>query len=175
VRSLYVPVRFAAAVLAVATAAGCVNVGADATHPEPSRSSGQQGGKAPDGGAAVPGADSGAGYRRTAGEGGASEPHGKQDSGESASASATPSGRREAPATPSGPRRTGKPGNPVPTEVQPPDSQTDEPTPTPTPSPPEPPASPSPPPSAEPSSSAHEQPSPQLALREPAPAAGVAV
>jgi hypothetical protein len=50
VRSLYVPVRFAAAVLAVATAAGCVNVGADATHPEPSRSSGQQGGKAPDGG-----------------------------------------------------------------------------------------------------------------------------
>ncbi|MFL4905368.1 hypothetical protein ACJ6WF_19825 [Streptomyces sp. MMS24-I2-30] len=166
-RPLYVPVRFAATVLAVSAAAGCVNVGADTARPGPSRSTGQQGGKAPDGGAPVPGA--GAGYGGPAADGDRREDRDGAKLGESASAPETPSGRRSAPATPTGPRHTPKPGDPVPTEEQPPDPRTEEPTPPPT---VEPPTSPTPPPTAEPSSSAHEDPSPQLVQREPAPAAG---
>ncbi|MFE9613288.1 hypothetical protein [Streptomyces sp. NPDC006012] len=166
-RPLYVPVRFAATVLAVSAAAGCVSVGADTARPGPSRSTGQEGGKAPDGGAAVPGA--GAGYGGPAAGGDRREERGEAEPGESASASQPPSGRHRAPATASGPWHTQKPGDPLPTEEQPSDPYTEEPTPTPT---VEPSSSPTLPPTAEPSSSAHEDPSPQLVQREPAPRAG---
>ncbi|MGW3950998.1 hypothetical protein ACWEKM_08575 [Streptomyces sp. NPDC004752] len=170
-RPLYVPVRIAATVLAVAAAAaGCVHVGEDAGRVGPSRSAGQQGGKAPGGGSAVSGG-AGAGNAGAEGGDGKRGRGGKGKPGESASASATPSGGGSASATPAGPRRSEGPGDPAPTGGQPSAPHTDEPTSTPP--PPEPPVSPPPPATAEPSSSAHEEPGPQLVQREPAPAAGV--
>ena len=58
-RALYVPVRLAATVMAVAAAAGCMSVGDDGDRPAPSHSAGQRGGEAPDGGSAVSGGGAG--------------------------------------------------------------------------------------------------------------------
>ena len=59
-RAMYVPVRLAAAALAVATSAGCMSVGDDGGAPaKPSHSAGRRGGEAPDGGSAVGGGNSG--------------------------------------------------------------------------------------------------------------------
>ncbi|MFG2359203.1 hypothetical protein [Streptomyces sp. NPDC048521] len=169
-RPLYVPVRLAVTVLAVAAAAGCVNVGDDAGRARPSHSAGQRGAEAPDGGP-VDGAggfgDDGAAADGKHGHGGKKKP------GKSVSASATPSGADSSSTAPAKPGQTVRPGDPAPTEEQP--------TSPPSSAPPEPPAStpppppPSEPPSAEPSSSAHEETGPQLVQREPAPAAGMAV
>ena len=61
-RPLYVPVRLAATVVAVAAAAGCMSVGDDTGGSvKPSHSAGQRGGEAPDGGSAVPGGGAGFG------------------------------------------------------------------------------------------------------------------
>ncbi|PNG16385.1 hypothetical protein C1J00_42195, partial [Streptomyces cahuitamycinicus] len=61
-RPLYVPVRLAATVVAVAAAAGCMSVGDDAGGSvKPSHSAGQRGGEAPDGGPAVSGGGAGFG------------------------------------------------------------------------------------------------------------------
>ncbi|MFJ4949768.1 hypothetical protein [Streptomyces sp. NPDC088760] len=167
-RPLYVPVRLAAAVLAVTAAAGCVNVGDDAGRVRPSHPAGQRGGEAPDGG---PVDGVGGLAREEGGAGDGKHGHGgKAKKGESASASATPSAARSVSHAPAEPGRTVQPGDPEPTKAQP--------TPPVTSAPPEPPASTPPPPvsdppSAEPSSSAHEEAGPQLAQREPAPRAGV--
>lgn len=67
-RPMYVPVRLAAAVVAVAAAAGCMSVGDDAGgSAKPSHSAGQRGGEAPDGGSGAPGAGSGTAVRRGTG------------------------------------------------------------------------------------------------------------
>lgn len=167
-RPLYVPVRLAAAVLAVTAAAGCVNVGDDAGRARPSHSAGQRGGEVPDGG---PVAGAGGYVEERGGAGDGKHGHGgKAKRGKPGSASATPSAARSASHAPAEPGRTAEPGEPVPTKAPP--------TPPVTSAPPEPPASTPPPPvseppSAEPSSSAHEETSPQLVQREPAPAAGV--
>ncbi|MFI9245860.1 hypothetical protein ACIGXF_25565 [Streptomyces sp. NPDC053086] len=177
-RPLYVPVRLAVTVLAVTTAAGCVNVGDDAGRARPAHSAGQHGGEAPDGGP-VDGA--GGLVEERAGSDGKHGHGGKSKPGESASASATPSGTGSASGAPAKPGKPGKPGDPGMTD-QPGDPAPTKAQPTPPASsaPPEPPASTPPPPvseppSAEPSSSAHEETGPQLVQREPAPAAGVAV
>lgn len=188
VGSLYVPVRLAAAVVAVAAAAGCMSVGDDeGRRAEPSHSAGQQGGEAPDGGVVVPGDGVGFGGGAAGGvpdghgdgkDGRKKDGDGEEDEGEpgesgapSASASALPGASVPAPV---GPGRTVAPGgDPVPPKPLPtPTRTTEEPQP-PEPSP-EPPASPEPT-VAEPSSSAHEQTGPQMVQREPAPQAGVPV
>jgi hypothetical protein len=168
VRRLYLSVRLAATVMAVAAAAGCMSVGDDpGGSARPSHSAGQRDGGAPGGGTAVSCGGVGA-------WGAADGKHGKKGAGkaeESASASASPSAGASRSAPASGkPGRTGKPGAPTPTGATPTPTRSVEPPPTPS----EPPtsASPEPPPSAEPSSSAHEQAAPQLAQREPAPTAG---
>ncbi|MFI2206940.1 hypothetical protein ACH47Z_40805 [Streptomyces sp. NPDC020192] len=172
-RPLYVPVRLAVTMLAVATAAaGCVNVGDDAGRARPSHSAGRHGGAAPDGGpvAGVGGQERGA----RAGDGKHGN-GGKTKPGESPSASATPSGAASASPTPAQPGKPGRPGStagpgdPAPTQAPP--------TPPATSQPPAPPASTPPPPPSEsptpePSSSAHEGTGPQLVQREPAPEAG---
>ncbi|MGW7259760.1 hypothetical protein [Streptomyces sp. NPDC054834] len=168
-RPLPVPVRLAATAIVLAVTSGCVNVGDDAGPARPSHSAGRRGGDAPDGLTVVSGRGGGYGGEAADGKHGHG---GKPKPGKSASASATPSARGSAPTSaPTGPRRTEKPGDPAPTKAQPTPSRTPEPTPTPPPPPPPPPAS-SEPPTAEPSSSAHEETGPQLAQREPAPAAG---
>ncbi|MFE0514422.1 hypothetical protein [Streptomyces sp. NPDC058964] len=165
-RPLYVPVRLAAAVLVVAAAAGCVNVGEDGGRATPSHSAGRRGGEASDGGTAGSGGERG--YGGTAGDG--KHGHGgRAKRGKSASPSAKPSEAGSASTTPVKSGDTQEPADPAPTQAQP--------TPTPTPPAPEPPASSPPPPvtdppSAEPSSSAHEETGPQLVQREPAPEAG---
>jgi len=65
VRRLYVTVRLAAAVVAVAAAAGCMSVGEDGAGPGagPSHSTEKRHGEAPDGGATVSG---GGGYVQAA-------------------------------------------------------------------------------------------------------------
>ncbi|OLZ68660.1 hypothetical protein AV521_21055 [Streptomyces sp. IMTB 2501] len=169
-RPLSVPVRLTVSVLALAAAAGCVNVGDDAVPARPSHSAGRHGGEAPDGGP-VDGAR-GFGEHGRAGEDNKHEHGGKAKPGTSPSASDTPSGEDSvpaAPAKPGKPGRTVKPGDPAPTEAPP--------TPPATSAPPEPPPSTPPPatsepPTAEPSSSAHAETGPQLVQREPAPAAG---
>ncbi|MCK1823846.1 hypothetical protein MTQ10_30815, partial [Streptomyces sp. XM83C] len=61
-RPLYVPVRLAATVMAVAAAAGCMSVGDDDTGgSRPSHSADQRGGAEPDGGSADAGGAAGAG------------------------------------------------------------------------------------------------------------------
>ncbi|MFG2887624.1 hypothetical protein ACGFYV_36000 [Streptomyces sp. NPDC048297] len=167
-RSLYVPVRLAVTVLAVATAAGCVNVGDDAGRVRPGHSAGQRGDDAPDGGPAAGGGAQGYGEKPVDGKHGRDH---KAKPGESAPASASPSGADSVSPVPPKPGGPTAPGDPPPTKLPP--------TPPETSAPPEPPASSPPPPvsdppSAEPSSSAHEDPGPQLVDREPAPAAGVA-
>ncbi|WP_053663234.1 hypothetical protein [Streptomyces sp. MMG1121] len=169
-RPLYVPVRLAVTMLAVAAAAGCVNVGDDAGRARPSHSAGQHGGEAPDGGPV----DGVGGRERGAAAGDGKHGNGgKAKPGESPSASASPSGSASASATPAQPGRPGKtvkPGDPAPTKAPPAPPVTSAP---PVPPPSTPPPATSEPPSAEPSSSAHEETGPQLVQREPAPAAGV--
>lgn len=174
-RPLYVPVRLAATVLAVAAAAGCMSVGdEEGDRVRPSHSAGQRGGGAPDGDAAGTGG-------RFGGDGAGGDgkhAHGKGGRGEasaSAAASASPSAGRSAPASagPVKPGTSGQPGVPTPPGPQP-TAPTRDPAPEPPAPTPEPP-SPTPEPTvAEPSSSAHEGdggPAAQLADREPAPEA----
>ncbi|GGY03820.1 hypothetical protein [Streptomyces minutiscleroticus] len=173
-RPVYVPVRLAAAALAVAAASGCVSVGNDeGGGARPAHPAGQRGGAVPDGGSAVTGG--GPGYRGTSdgkrataqdgvsAPGPASSPRAGKDPSASASRPAGPdrgdggdggAGPSERPST-AGPR-------PAPTRTAPSSTSAGE-------SP-----SPSPDPTvAEPSSSAHEETTPQLAQRrEPAPRAG---
>jgi hypothetical protein len=179
VRPLYVPVRLAATVLAVAAAAGCMSVGDDESGGgvRPSHSAGQRGGEVPEGGPAASGGNAGYGAaaadeehgRGKKAESGDRKGDGKERGGDGkgkdASASAAP------PAHPTGaPPKGGNP-EPEPTRTPPAEpTRTVEPEPTPT---QEPPASPTPEPTvAEPSSSAHEPPGTQLEQRQPAPAAG---
>jgi hypothetical protein len=171
VRPLYVPVRLAATVIAVAAAAGCMSVGDDGAggSVKPSHSAGQRGAKAPDGGSAVSG---GAGYGTGAadGEGG----HGKGKGGKGKRAPGKSGGPSVSPSAVAGTSaptddKPGKPARPSPPRTSAP-SPTRTPDPEPTPTSPGPSASPDPTP--EPSSSAHEPPGPQLAQREPAPEAG---
>ncbi|MFH9658028.1 hypothetical protein ACH4NF_07850 [Streptomyces sp. NPDC017248] len=174
---MYVPVRLAVTVLAVTTAAGCVNVGDGADRARPSHSAGQRGGEVPDGGpVAGTGGFAGEGWAGpgTHGHGGKAKP------GKSARASAPPPGADRATQAPRKPGKPGKPGepgttaapgDPVPTKAPPTPPATSAP-PEPPPSTPPPPASE--PPSAEPSASAHDETGPQLGQREPAPAAGLA-
>ncbi|MFI8235286.1 hypothetical protein ACIGDI_41500 [Streptomyces sp. NPDC085900] len=169
-RPMYVPVRLAATVLAVATAAGCMSVGEDAggDGARPSHSAGRHGGEAPDGGTAI----SGGGWLGAAADGKHPGKKGKgKDGGKSASPSASPSAgaTASAPAR-GGAGRTDQPGAPTPTRATPTATHTDPQPPTPTEQPTS--SAPEPPPSAEPSSSAHPDAGPQLAQREPAPTAG---
>ncbi|MEU6509219.1 hypothetical protein [Streptomyces sp. NPDC046942] len=172
-RPLYVPVRLAVTMLAVATAAGCVNVGDDAGRARPSHSAGRRGGEAPDGGPV-----DGVGGRQHGGSAGDGK-HGNGGTvkpGESPSASAAPSAAGSASAPPAQPGRPGKPqktpgpGGPPPTAAPSTPPVTSQPPAPPASTPPPPPPSQSPTP--EPSSSAHEGPGPQLVQREPAPEAG---
>ena len=80
-RPLYVPVRLAATVMAVAAAAGCMSVGDDgaAGARKPSHSAGQRGGEAPDGGPAVSGG--GAGYAAAGGRGSRGRARAKKGNG----------------------------------------------------------------------------------------------
>ncbi|MER7838554.1 hypothetical protein ABTY98_22405 [Streptomyces sp. NPDC096040] len=170
-RPLYVPVRLAVTVMAVAAAAGCVNVGDDAGKAKPSHSAGQRDGGEAGGGAGVSG-EGGAGYGGAVADG--KRGHGgKPKPGESVSASVEPTkgasagpvapakpGKSVAPGVPAGP--TGAPASPTPPAASP----------TPPPASPTPPPPVTDPPSAEPSSSAHEDTGTQLVQREPAPAAG---
>ncbi|MFJ5729367.1 hypothetical protein [Streptomyces paradoxus] len=172
-RPLYVPVRLAATVVAVAAAAGCMSVGDDAGGSvKPSHSAGQRAGGASDGGPAVSGGGSGFGPagaegERRRGKGG----KGKKGKGGGAGASASPEALPSADASPTVPGHD-KPGRPPRPTVKPPapptPTRTAEPEPTPTQEEP----TTSPEPTPEPSSSAHEPPGPQLAQREPAPEAG---
>ncbi|WP_435216108.1 hypothetical protein [Streptomyces sp. bgisy034] len=175
-RPLYVPVRLAATVVAVAAAAGCMSVGDDAGggNAKPSHSAGQRGGEAPDGGSAVSGDGSGYGAHGQDGKPDKSKDKGKDEkkAGKSASPEASPSAGASASA-PAGGDRPPKPGQsekPGPTRTaEPSPTRTVEPEPTPT----EEPTTATPAPTqAEPSSSAHEETGPQLGQREPAPAAG---
>ncbi|WUB36907.1 hypothetical protein OHN38_19060 [Streptomyces sp. NBC_00588] len=168
-RPMYVSVRLAATVMAVAAAAGCMSVGEDGGggSARPSRSAERHGGEAPDGGSGVSGRGAG-GEVALDGKHGGGEGRGK--GGESASPSVSPSAGadRSAPAT-GGPGRPGRPGVSTSSRVTPTPSRPADPPSTPS----EPPASASPEPTvAEPSSSAHQETVPQLAEREPAPAAG---
>ncbi|WP_217546130.1 hypothetical protein [Streptomyces sp. GbtcB6] len=170
-RPLYVPVRLAVTVMAVAAAAGCVNVGDDAGKAKPSHSAGHRGGDVAEGSSGVSG-DGGAGYGGAVADG--RRGHGeKAKPGESASASAKPTkGASAASAVPTKPGKTVAPGVPAgptgaPTTPAPPAAS-----PTPPPASPTPPPPATDPPSAEPSSSAHEDTGTQLVQREPAPEAG---
>ncbi|MFF4270747.1 hypothetical protein [Streptomyces sp. NPDC001536] len=168
-RPLYVPVRLAATVMAVAAAAGCMSVGDDdgGKSAKPSHSAGQRGGEAPDGGSAVSGG--GDGYGVAGADGKHGKKKGKGKAGESASPSASESAGESA--SPSADVKPGKTDKPQPTPTKPPPTPTKPPEPTPTPTPTPDPPSPTPT-AAEPSSSAHPGTEPQLTQREPAPAAG---
>ncbi|WP_405919750.1 hypothetical protein [Streptomyces longwoodensis] len=177
-RPLYVPVRLAATVLAVATAAGCMSVGDGEGGPaRPSQSAGQPGDGVPGGARASGGGRLGHPGGHADGKGGHGKGRGEDDASGSPTASPT-SGASAPPPAGEEPGRGGDgkgpdgPGAPSPSGDQP-----TPPRPTPSdPPPPEPPASPSPEPTvAEPSSSAHEDPRPQLAERLPAPEAGAPV
>ncbi|MFD5640144.1 hypothetical protein ACFWJM_39220 [Streptomyces sp. NPDC127077] len=169
-RALYVPVRLAAAVLAVAATAGCMSVGDDAGRPGPSHSADRRADGVPGDGSAVVGGEVGS-YSGKSGKGGKGRRHGKASAkpGESASgdASASPGAKPSAKAT----EKDGAPSKastPPGGEPTPPRTSAE-------PSPEPPPASPPSPPdpgTPEPSSSAHEQPVTQLIQREPAPEAG---
>lgn len=165
-RALYVPVRLAATVMAVAAAAGCMSVGNDGDdRPGPSHSAGHRAGEEPDGGTSVGGGGIGShGGKGGKGHKGSPKP-GESESGDaSPSASASKGGKPSAKATDKG---GGDPStDPVPPGEPTPTRTTAEPTPEPPPvsTPPS-----SDPGSAEPSSSAHEQPATQLVQREPHP------
>ncbi|MFJ8110013.1 hypothetical protein [Streptomyces sp. NPDC096132] len=181
-RPMYVPVRLAATLMAVAATAGCMSVGDDAGgRAKPSHSTGRHGGEAPDGGPA----GVGGGYMGAAGGDGKhrhGKGKGKDGASASASASASPSAGASgaASAGPVKPGSTVKPGQPTPPNPQPtPPPHSPDPDPEPPAPSPEPPT-PSPEPTvAEPSSSAHETSgggtSAQLSQREPAPEAGAPV
>ncbi|MFE0804032.1 hypothetical protein [Streptomyces sp. NPDC058812] len=183
-RPLYVPVRLAATVVAVAAATGCMSVGDDASGggARPSRSAGERGGEVPDGGPAATGGN--AGYDATVADKDRGRGKGKKAKGDGkGKGKGEKEGGTGKDATPSAPppeRPTGAPpakggdDGSAPTRTPPAEpTRTVEPQPTP---PPEPPASPTPEPTvAEPSSSAHEPPGTQLAQREPAPEAGAPV
>ncbi|WP_404190816.1 hypothetical protein [Streptomyces tauricus] len=168
---MYVPVRLAAAALAVAASAGCMSVGDDegSSRARPSHSAGQQGDEEPDGGSA-------AGREGSGPHGGSDGKHARVKPGKSASGSASPSAGESGSAAPKKPVKgdTGgkkpRPGVPSPTKEQPTPTRQD-----PEPSPPKETPPPSPDPTtAEPSSSAHPEPEPQLVeRREPAPEAGI--
>ncbi|MFF4899547.1 hypothetical protein [Streptomyces sp. NPDC001068] len=170
-RPLYVPVRLAVSVMAVAAAAGCVNVGDDAGKARPSHSAGHRDGSGGGADSWVSGGG-GAGYGGDAPDG--KRGHGgKPKPGESGSASAMPSkGASGGPTVPVKPGQSVPPGatggstgaaaSPTPPPASP----------TPPPDSPTPPPPVTDPPSAEPSSSAHEDTGPQLLQREPAPRAG---
>nr|WP_260333111.1 hypothetical protein [Streptomyces sp. REN17] len=170
---MYVPVRLAAAALAVATSAGCMSVGDDGgSRAEPSHSAARQGGEAPDGGAAVSGARPG---RQGASDG----KHARAKPGRSASGPASPSARRSGASRSAAPEKPGKdhdddgkkPRPRVSSPTKAPSTPT-RPAPEPTPTKETPVPSPDPT-TAEPSSSAHPEPEPQLfEFREPAPKAG---
>lgn len=168
-RALYVPVRLAAAVLAVAATAGCMSVGDDAGQPGPSHSAGRQAGGVPAEGSVVGGAEAGS-YSGKSGKGGrrgkASAKPGKSASGD-ASASASPGAKPSAKATEKGgtPSRATAPAGGEPTPTRTSAEPSPEPPPVSQPSPPD-------PGTPEPSSSAHELPMTQLIQREPAPEAG---
>ncbi|MDQ1037294.1 hypothetical protein QFZ75_003710 [Streptomyces sp. V3I8] len=170
-RAKYVPVRLAAAALAVAASAGCMSVGDDeGNRATPSHSAQRRGDGASDGGTAVNGVGPG---RRGTSDG----KHARVKPGRSASGSASPSAGESGSAAPEKPGKdgsTGKqpgPGKPSPTKEQPTPTR---PAPEPTPTRETPPPSPEPS-TAEPSSSAHPEPEPQLVeRREPAPRAGIA-
>ncbi|MEU9559866.1 hypothetical protein [Streptomyces fumanus] len=180
-RPLNVPVRLAAAVVAVAAASGCMSVGDDGPGGvgRPSHSAAESGAGAPDGGTATVGGGTGVGAAATGGRPGRGGKDGKgggKDGKRHAKAGAT---GKEPSDTPSAAGRSsgGKDGDPTrpapPRTADPEPSRTAVPEPTPT---REPPASPTPEPTvAEPSSSAHEPPGPQLGQREPAPRAGAPV
>lgn len=172
-RPLPVPVRLAAAVMAVAATAGCVNVGEDGGRASPSHSAHQSGGAAPgDGGPAWPQDD--AGYGATASHGKHGHRGKKSKRGHrSASASAAPSKAGRSSTSPVKPGSSQKPADPPPTQAPPPVTTTSPEPETPETSVPPPPVTELP--TAEPSSSAHEETLPQLAQREPAPEAGVPV
>ncbi|MEU2783395.1 MULTISPECIES: hypothetical protein [unclassified Streptomyces] len=173
-RPLYVPVRLAATVVAVAAVAGCMSVGDDGggEKAKPSHSAGQRGGEAPDGGPAARGGGSGFGpHADVDGKRGKKKGKGK---GKKAGGSAEPSDSPSAGASASrpaggGPEQPGRTDGPGPTRPADPEpTRPAEPEPTPT----QEPSTPTPtPPTAEPSSSAHEETAPQLGRREPAPAA----
>ncbi|MEZ7006919.1 hypothetical protein [Streptomyces sp. AD55] len=180
-RPLYVPARLTATFLAVAAAAGCVNVGDDASgrSARPTHSAGERAGDAPGAGPVLPGgpagygqAGGGDGHGRGKDAGGGDGKTGKdgrdEDGGEDAGRSGAPT------AGPSGSAPSkGGPGEAAPTRTTLPEPpRPPDPEPTATPEPPDPPA---PEPTPEPSSSAHEPPGTQLAQREPAPRAGVPV
>lgn len=170
-RALYVPVRLAAAALAVAASAGCMSVGDDeGSRANPSHSAGRRGGEVPDGGTAVSGGVPGR-HGTSDGKHARSKP--KRSAPGAASPSAGESGSA-APKKPGKARTDGKkpgPGVPSPTKAQPTPTRP-EPEPTPTRETPPPPPDPT---TAEPSSSAHPEPEPQLVeRREPAPQAGIA-
>ncbi|NEA94112.1 hypothetical protein G3I22_17615, partial [Actinospica acidiphila] len=80
-RRLYVPVRLAATVVAVAAAAGCVSVGDDDAGGKaaPSHSAGRSGGEAPDGGTDRVGGK--AGHGAAGADGGRDEKDGKDEDG----------------------------------------------------------------------------------------------
>jgi hypothetical protein len=172
VPSPHVSVRLAAALVAVAAAAGCMSVGEDAQggSARPAHSAGERGDDATGGGPAAPGREQG----RDDGTGDAKHGHGGR--GKKGERPAPPSGSPSAGASPpaapgvrTGP--TAPPGMPSPTKQDPTPPATSDPQPPPPqdPSPPPPPS-----PDAEPSSSAHEGTGTgtQLAQREPAPEAG---
>ncbi len=197
VRAVYVPVRLAAVVLAVTTAAGCVSVGGDGESgsARPSSSAaGQRAGEAPDGGSVLEDGDARAEGGRHAGK------HGAKKRGKHGARGAKPSGaapgrgkRAKRPAEASGGQGghgagrgggrgngggsgeagSGGPPQPGATGGEPVPSEPAAPTPTQepeTPSPPE-------PTTAEPSASAHEPVSRMVEREEarPSPEAGVPV
>ncbi|WP_282703270.1 hypothetical protein [Streptomyces sp. CC219B] len=176
-RPLYVPVRLAATVMAVAAAAGCMSVGEDGGggSAKPSHSKGHRGGEAPDWGPAASGGGVGYGGVVADGERGDGKGEGKdkrkgEDEGEeSASPSASVSAPVSGAPAPDKPGSTEKPGESEPTKAPPVPSRPADPEPTPTPPEPTPTAEPTP---AEPSSSAPGDAGPQLVQREPAPEAG---
>ncbi|EPJ34557.1 hypothetical protein STAFG_8369 [Streptomyces afghaniensis 772] len=174
---MYVPVRLAATVVAVAAAAGCMSVGDDGAggSAKPSHSAGRHGGEAPDGGSAVSGGGAGFGTaadgerghgkgKKAKGkkgkDGGAGEPVSSRGvavrCGERARAGAGQAGEAgQADAEAAGSADAHPDGR---TRAHADADRGDE--------------SPEPTDKPEPSSSAHEPPGPQLAQREPAPEAG---
>ncbi|MFF7793838.1 hypothetical protein [Streptomyces sp. NPDC007991] len=173
-RPLYVPVRLAATVVAVAAAAGCMSVGDDAGgSAKPSHSTGRHGGEAPDGGSATSGGGTGFGATADAERGHGKDKKGKKGKNGGAGEPVSPGVSPSAVVGPSAPGRDtpGRPAGPTPKPPAPPTpTRTAEPEPTPTPT--EVTTSPEPTDKPEPSSSAHEPPGPQLEQREPAPEAG---
>ncbi|MFD9905873.1 hypothetical protein [Streptomyces sp. NPDC059063] len=183
-RHLYVSVRWAATVVAVAATAGCMSIGDDGSGgPAPAKSAGgRSGAAAPDGGTVTPGGDTG-GRRDADGKGkGKKDGKGKKGDGKDGGKGDAADGPGEDDASPGAkpPRASDaaataaptKNGRPTPTRTKPgPRPTRTTPQPDPTPEPP----SPTPePPSPEPSSSAHGEAAGPAGQGEPSPEAGPA-